>query len=72
MKREIATAIVVVTLALVIIAVISVFLVGLFSPQVDNDKVFAILGPAFDTIVGAFVGVLSSKMLNDDKKDDPK
>lgn len=61
--------IVVGTLALVMGAVIAVLLIGLFDARVDNDKIFAILGPAFQTIVGCFVGVLGSRALNNgDKK----
>lgn len=56
--------IVVATLAAVMAAVIAVLLIGLFDPRVDNDKIFAILGPAFQTIVGCFVGVLGSRALN--------
>ena len=58
-----ATVAVVLREAAVMIAVISVMLIGLFDPQVDNDKVFAILGPAFQTIVGCFVGILGSRVL---------
>lgn len=57
--------IVVFTLAAVMAAVIMVLLLGLFDPRVDNDKVFAILGPAFQTIVGCFVGILGSHVLSD-------
>lgn len=56
------TYIVVMTLALVVAAVVGVFLVGLFVPAIDNDKILAILGPAFQTTIGAFVGVLSSRI----------
>lgn len=49
-------------LALVMVAVISVMLVGLFDSRVDNGKVFEILGPAFQTIVGCFVGVVGSRI----------
>jgi hypothetical protein len=59
--------IVVGTLALVMVAVIAILLVGLFDARVDNDKIFAILGPAFQTIVGCFVGVLGSRVLNSNK-----
>lgn len=52
--------VVVITLAAILVAVISVMLIGLFDPIVDNKEVFAIIGPAFQTVVGAFVGVLSS------------
>ena len=66
--REHLYYIVVCTLAAVMIAVISVMLIGLFDPRVDNDKVFAILGPAFQTIVGCFVGILGSRVMNGEKK----
>lgn len=57
--------IVVGTLASVMVAVIAILLIGLFDARVDNDKVFAILGPAFQTIVGCFVGVLGSRVLGE-------
>jgi hypothetical protein len=59
--------IVVGTLASVMIAVIAILLIGLFDSRVDNDKIFAVLGPAFQTIVGCFVGVLGSRALNSEK-----
>lgn len=55
-------AVAVSTLALVLVAVIVALLVGLFDPLVDNKAIFAILGPAFQTIVGCFVGVLGSRL----------
>lgn len=51
-------------LATVMVAVIGVLLIGLFDTRVDNDKVFAILGPAFQTIVGCFVGLLAGRLVN--------
>ena len=56
--------IVICTLALVMVAVILVLLVGLFDELVDNTKIFEILGPAFQTIVGAFVGVIGGRQLS--------
>jgi hypothetical protein len=44
-------------------AVIFVLLAGLFYNVVDNTEVFKILGPAFQTIVGAFVGVLGGRAM---------
>lgn len=55
--------IVVTTLAAVIVIVIAVLLAGLFDSRVDNDHIFSILGPAFQTIVGCFAGVLGGRML---------
>jgi hypothetical protein len=34
-------------------------LIGLFDAQVDNNKVFEIVGPAFQTIVGGFIGLIT-------------
>ncbi len=56
--------IIVLVLASVMLAVIAVLLIGLFDPRVDNDKVFAILGPAFQTVVGCFVGLLAGRLIN--------
>ena len=56
--------IVVGVLGSVMVAVILVLLVGLFDNRVDNEKIFAILGPAFQTIVGCFVGILGSRLLS--------
>ncbi len=53
--------IVVATLALVMLSVIFVMLIGLFDEKVDNDKIFAIIGPAFQMIVGCFVGYLGGR-----------
>lgn len=60
--------IVVGTLAFVMVSVILVLLAGLFNPNVDNDKIFAILGPAFQMVVGAFIGIVGSRFNNSDKK----
>ena len=55
--------VVTVTLAIVILSVVGAMLVGLFDPRVANDEVFKILGPAFQTVVGVFVGVLGGRAL---------
>lgn len=51
------------TLSLTMTSVIFVFLAGLFDSKVNNDEIFKILGPAFQTIVGAFVGVLGGRAM---------
>ena len=56
--------VVICTLATVMGAVILVLLAGLFNELVDNTKIFEILGPAFQTIVGAFVGVIGGRQFN--------
>ena len=45
------------TLCVTVVAMVSVFMMGFFDPQVDNNKLFEIVGPAFQTIVGGFIGI---------------
>ena len=54
------------TLASVMLAVVAVLLVGIFLPneQIDNKEILALLGPAFNTVIGAFVGLLGGLSLN--------
>jgi hypothetical protein len=54
----------VMTLALIMCAVIFTLMFGLFVQDVDNTEIFSIIGPAFNTIVGAFVGLLGGLSLN--------
>jgi len=48
-----------ITLAIILIAMVSTMLIGLFVDKVDNAKVFEIVGPAFQTIVGGFIGLIT-------------
>ena len=57
--------IVVCTLAIVLLAVIITMLAGLFDPVVDNEDIFKVLDPAFQTVVGVFCGVLGSRVMNE-------
>jgi uncharacterized membrane protein YraQ (UPF0718 family) len=68
MKDRLVLVIVICTLSAVMVSVIGVLLSGLFQPTVDNTKIFKILGPAFQTIVGAFVGVLGGRAMRDENK----
>ena len=51
-------------LGLIMISVVVVMMVGLFVPNsvIDNNEIFKIIGPAFSTIVGAFVGAFATMM----------
>jgi hypothetical protein len=56
-----------VVLATILLSMVGAMLYGLFDTRVDNARVFAIIGPAFQTIVGCFVGILGGRALG--KKD---
>ena len=62
----------VVTLAMIMVAVIVTLMVGLFDQTVDNGEIFSNIGPAFNTIVGAFVGLLGGLSLNNVGKTTPE
>jgi outer membrane biosynthesis protein TonB len=61
----------VVTLAAVILVVVIAMVAGMFVSNeiVSSEKVFEIIGPAFNTIVGAFVGLLGGLSLNANARD---
>ena len=54
---------VVITSALSLVAVVFVmmvmFIIALLDPAVDDGKIFEIIGPAFQTIVGGFIGLIT-------------
>lgn len=49
-----------VVLAVVVLSMVLTMLAGLFNPQVNNEKIFGILGPAFQMIVGCLVGLMGT------------
>jgi len=51
-------------LSSIMLAVIAIFLIGLFMPNdvIDNNEIFKIIGPAFSMIIGAFVGAFATMM----------
>ena len=52
------------TLCLVVMAMVAVMLIGLFDEKVDNNKIFELIGPAFQTIIGGFIGLLAGVKLS--------
>ena len=59
------------TLCVVITSMVAVLLMGLFSDNVDNTKIFELISPAFQTIVGGFIGLLAGVKLSHDE-DEPQ
>jgi hypothetical protein len=48
-----------VTLTIILLSMVGVLLIGLFNPVVNNDKIFEAITPAFQTIVGGFIGLIT-------------
>ena len=60
------------SLAIVLVATCMASLIGLFDTKVDNNELFKMLQPSFNTIVGAFVGTIAGIKIGKDNKEDTK
>ena len=54
------------TLCLVILAMVVTLMMGLFNEKVDNSEIFKLIAPAFQTVVGGFIGLLAGVKLSHD------
>jgi len=63
------TLIATVTLSIILLSMVFVMLIGLFHDSVDNTKIFEAITPAFQTIVGGFIGLITGIKIgeSDDK-----
>ena len=60
------------TLCVVVMSMVGVLLIGLFDEKVDNSEIFKLISPAFQTIVGGFIGLLAGVKLSHDDEEEPK
>ena len=68
---EFVIRVAIVTLSAVILVVVMALVVGLFLPNhiVDSTAILDMVNPAFQTIIGAFVGLLGGLSLNANARD---
>ena len=64
------TLIATITLALILLSMVSVLLQGLFDDTIDNTEIFKAVTPAFQMIVGAFVGLVAGIKLGESEDDE--
>jgi len=57
------------TLCVVVVGMVAVLMIGLFDDKVDNSEIFKLISPAFQTIVGGFIGVLAGVKLSHDDEE---
>lgn len=63
------TLIATVTLSTILLGMVFGMMIGLFDEKVDNNKIFEAVLPAFQTIVGGFIGLITGiKIASDDKE----
>ena len=63
------------TLCAVIIGMVGALLIAIFDPLVPNDEIFVIIGPAFQTVVGGFIGLITGIKIGqqaEPPKEEPK
>lgn len=53
------TMTVTITLCVVVVGMVGAMLVGLFDKEISNDKIFEAITPAFQTIIGGFIGLIT-------------
>jgi hypothetical protein len=68
---EFVIRVAIVTLSAVILVVVAALVIGLFLPNhiVDSAAILDMVNPAFQTIIGAFVGLLGGLSLNANARD---
>jgi len=57
------------TLCVVVVGMVAVLMIGLFDAKVDNSEIFKLISPAFQTIVGGFIGLLAGVKLSHDDEE---
>jgi len=67
--KGIVTVIAALSLMMVVGCMIYMFLLAIYDPTVDDKIVFDIIGPAFQTIVGGFIGLITGIHIGE-KKDE--
>jgi len=58
------------SLVAVVINMMIMFTIAVLDPSVDDGKVFEIIGPAFQTIVGGFIGLITGINIGKQEKQD--
>lgn len=58
------------TLSLVVIAMVTTLLFALFHPSIDNKEIFSIFSPAFSTIIGGMLGIMSGVRMGSKKPEE--
>ena len=54
------------TLCVVVVGMVGTMMVGMFDNNVNNDKIFEAITPAFQTIIGGFIGLITGIKLGHD------
>jgi undecaprenyl pyrophosphate phosphatase UppP len=56
------------TLCISVLVMVTAFVLGLYSKGIDDNEIFKLLSPAFQTIIGGFIGLLAGVKLSHDEE----
>jgi hypothetical protein len=56
-----------ISLSVIVFAIVIVLMDGLYDEKVNNKDIFALISPAFQTIIGGMIGILSGIKLGSEK-----
>ena len=54
------------SLVAVVVSMLIMFGYAVLDPNFDTDKVFQIIGPAFQTVIGGFIGLITGIKIGSD------
>ena len=64
------TIAVTITLCIVVIGMVGTMMAGMFDNDISNDKIFEAITPAFQTIIGGFIGLITGIKLGQNDNDE--
>jgi len=56
-----------ISLSVIVFAIVIVLMDGLYDEKIKNSDIFALISPAFQTIIGGMIGILSGIKLGGEK-----
>jgi hypothetical protein len=64
------TVMVTITLCVVVVGMVGTMMAGMFDTNISNDKIFEAITPAFQTIIGGFIGLITGIKIGQDSNND--
>jgi len=64
------TTCVTITLCVVVLGMVGTMMAGMFDSDVSNDKIFEAITPAFQIIIGGFIGLITGIKIGQDSNDE--
>lgn len=63
------TVVVTLTLCIVVLGMVGTMMAGMFDADISNDKIFEAITPAFQTIIGGFIGLITGIKIGQDSNE---